>query len=352
MKKVIITLVVIISILAVALFAAYFWYNDAISSKNSDSGSKVVFEIKSGEGVEIISQNLLKLELIKDANAFTFYGKLNPNKVSAFQAGFFEIPKNLSIVEIYEVLQKAKNKEDIKITVVEGLRYDEVADYLEKGFKNSPESKFSRDEFINIVEKPDNYKFSSKISEYLRLYKPEGKNLEGFLYPDTYFFAKESSTFQVIEKMISTLFEKLSPNEFGKFNSSAYSFYDYLTISSLIEREALAISEEPMIADVIFKRLEQGINGVKLLQIDASLLYPVKDWKANAYLLKTSDSPYNTYKYPGLPPGPICNAGIDALKAALNPEDNEYYYYLHDSSGKIHYAKTYSEHLGNINKYL
>jgi len=352
MKKTFTFILVIILIIGGAFFAGYYWYNNAITSSNSTSSSKVVFEINPGESVEIIAQNLLKAELIKDSNPFIIYAKLNSDKVSGFQAGYFEIPQNSTIVEIFEIFQKAKNKEDIKITIVEGLRYDEVADALEKGFKGVPESKFNKQEFLDIVENPDNYKFSSKVNEYLSLYKPAGKNLEGFLYPDTYFFAKESTSFQVLEKMVTTLFEKLDPQDFTKFNSSTYSFYDYLIIASLIEREALAVGEEPMIADIIMKRLEKGINGVKLLQIDASLLYPAKDWKANAYLLKNSESLYNTYKYPGLPPGPICNPGIHAIRAALNPEANEYYYYLHDSSGKIHFGKTYSEHLSNINKYL
>jgi UPF0755 protein len=352
MKNLTVFLFGLILLLAVAGIALYYWYSNSIIMPNGSSKADVIFEVSPGDSVEEIADKLVAQGLLKDRWCFIVYGKFNPELVAKFQAGYFELNPQNSVVELFALLQKAKNKEDVKLTIIEGLRYDEIADTLAVAFAKEKDSKFDKDEFIRLVENPSEAEFSSEVTQYLKIYKPEEANLEGFLYPDTYFFAKDSTTMQVLEKLVATLFNKLSAEDYAKFNSSRYSFYELLTVASLIQREAFSLNEKPMIADIIFKRLEHGINGVKLLQIDASLLYPVKDWKADVYRLKNDDNPYNTYKYPGLPPSPICNPGIDAFEAALNPEANEYYYYLHDSSGNIHYAKTYSEHLSNINRYL
>jgi len=120
----------------------------------------------------------------------------------------------------------------------------------------------------------------------------------------------------------------------------------------MIERETFTDDEKSQIADIIYKRLEQGVNGVKLLQIDATLLYIAKDWKADAFSLKGSDDLYNTYKYPGLPPTPIANPGIVSIQGAIYPERNDYLYYIHDDNGVVHFAKTLSEHNENVRKYL
>ena len=352
MRNLAVFLFAFLLLLAVTGFALYYWYTNAIAMPNGMSQAPVVFEVLPGDSVEEIADNMVEQGILRDKWAFIIHAKIYPDLVAKFQAGYFEMTAHNSVVELFTILQKAKNKDDLKLTIVEGLRYDEIAEVLDREFQKVPGTRFSKDEFLAIAAQPSSVPYSVEVATYLSIYKPQSASLEGYLYPDTYFFAKDSDAKAVIEKLVLTLFLKIDPDDLAFINTSNYSFNQYLTMASLIEREALALDEEPMIADIILKRMEEGINGLRLLQIDASLLYPVKDWKADAFKLKTVDNPYNTYMHPGLPPSPICNPGIHAITSALYPSENDYFYYLHDSEGNIHYAKTYSEHLSNIKRYL
>jgi UPF0755 protein len=254
------------------------------------------------------------------------------------------------MMELFDVLQKAKNKEDIKVTIPEGLRYDEIINIIAKAFKT--DINFDKDEITNIVEEPDEYTFTTKVQAFLDEYKPEGKNLEGFLYPDTYYLAKDSTSKQIVEKLITTLSSKLTSVDLSTVKSSKYTLYEILTIASMLERETITTEEQPMVADVIFKRLEEGIQGVRLLQIDATIAYPYKDWSINVFPLLKKDTPYNTYMRPGLTPTPIANPGITTIKASIYPKENNYFYYIHDKQGIIHYAENLGQHEANIAEYL
>lgn len=352
MRNCLVFLFVMFLLASVAGFSIFYWYSNAITFPNGISTANVVFEVKAGDSLDVIADNLVEQGILKDRWAFWLHGKLNSDQVDKFQAGYFELTPQNTVIDLFVLLQKAKNKDDIRVTIVEGLRMDEIAEVISEAYQDQANNQFIKEEFMQIVNDPDNMEFDNSVAKLLNVYKPRGVNLEGYLFPDTYFFAKDAKAIDVIEKMITTLFDKLKGNDHSSVTNSDYTFFQLLTIASLIEREALAEDEKPMIADVIYKRLEEGINGVRLLQVDASLLYIVKDWKADAYRLKGSDDLYNTYKYPGLPPGPICNPGLDAIRGALYPTPNDYFFYLHDASGKIHYAKTYSDHLINMDMYL
>ena len=192
--------------------------------------------------------------------------------------------------------------------------------------------------------------------QFLSQNLPTGKSLEGYLFPDTYYFDEAATAANVIDKQILTLMGKLDAEDYQKIYDSSYSFHEYMTVASLIERETITVAERPIVADILYKRLENGVNGLKRLELCSSILYILKDWKADNQIVvakeQYKDNPYNTYKFEGLPPGPISNPGIISIKAAIYPESNEYYFFLHDANGVIHYAKTYSEHNANINKFL
>ena len=125
--------------------------------------------------------------------------------------------------------------------------------------------------------------------------------------------------------------------------------YEDIILASIIEREGYNGNDRPIIAGILLKRFEEGW----LLQTDASLLYPFKDWKQPiTQEIKESDSPYNTYKNMGLPPTPICNPGLQSIEAVWNPTETNYYYYIHDTDGNPHYSETLDQHNENVNKYL
>jgi len=356
MKKLIMGCFIFIILLVAIAGTAYFWYQGRLNSRQS-TDEKFAFEVKPSESADVLIDRLIKEGLTSDKIVWQVYLKLNPALGNNIQAGNFMLNTNMSIPDVITALQKAEIKKGIKITIPEGLRYDEIATVLEKGFAGSVQNHFIKEEFIKIAENPGSVEFSEGVTTFLARNKPSGKNLEGYLFPETYFFEEGISARAVIEKLIIVLNQKLTESDYQAIYSSKYSYYEYLTVASLIERETLTEAEKPMVADVIFKRLENGISGVKLLQIDASLLYMIKDWKGagkinEAFKEQYKANPYNTYRIAGLPPTPICNPGISSLKAAIYPEKNEYYFYIHDSNGVIHYGKNLSEHNANVRKYL
>lgn len=345
-------MVLVLTLGAIGGFLGYSYYQTNLESPLPVS-EVMVITIKPGSSVTQISDQLESEGIVDNARVFELYLKLNPEEASAIKAGNFTIQPGISIKELVTILQDAStNTDDVTVLIQEGLRYDEIADILDKTFEKVQGSEFSKSEYINIVENPDQATFSSDVETFLNTYKPAGKNLEGFLYPETYFFAKDSTANEIIQKQISELNDSLDQDDYRAISQGDYSFYEILTVASMLEREAFTSEEKPLIADVIYKRLETGINGVKLLQIDATLLYQSKDWDGNVVLLKQTDGPYNSYTRAGLPPTPISNPGVDSILAAIYPETNPYYFYLHDSDGVIHFGTNQSEHDSNVRKYI
>jgi UPF0755 protein len=306
-------------------------YNKIIKTPNSTSSDKVVVTIDKGQAVDSIINELIEKNVLKEEwkNYLKIYLKLN-DLGTQIQAGTYNIPKNLNIKELIETLQNA-DSQDIWITIPEGLRKDEIADILEKNFSQYESVSFSKSEFLNLTT-DQNY-----ISQF-NLPK-EVRDLEGYIFPDKYAFSIESTTESVLTRMVENFVAKVGTED----------SYEDIILASLVEREGYNSSDRPMIADILKRRLEEGW----LLQVDASLLYPIKDWKYEiSQVDKETDNPYNTYRYPGLPPTPICNPGLTSINAVRNPKSNDYYYYIHGEDGTVHYAKTLSEHEANVQKYL
>lgn len=189
------------------------------------------------------------------------------------------------------------------------------------------------------------------VDEFLSL--TEGK--EGMLFPDTYLFPKEASASSIVKKLLSNFDAKTQ----GLSSATNLNPNQVLTLASLIERETKKGSEREIVAGILLKRMEAGWP----LQVDAAVQYAVADKKSGGKSLDNwwpiltrddlgIDSPYNTYRFQGLPPAPIANPGLTAIKAAYSPQDSEYWYYIHDNSGVIHYGRTLEEHNQNIAKYL
>lgn len=352
MKKILILILLVASFTGIAAFALYSWYQSGLNTTAGTDDTNIIFEVESGDDITAISKKLKDQGLVGNETIFQIYFKLNSKLAEGIQAGFFDLNQNMTIPQIAEALQKSRSGEQVKITIPEGLRYDEIAAILETGFKDIPGSKFSRSEFMDIAAEPDKVRFSEKVQTFLNEHKPAAKNLEGYLFPETYFFEYETDAVAIIERLISTLINKLTESDLNAVSESGYTLYDILIVASMIERETFTEEEKPMVADIIYKRLEEGVEGVKLLQIDATLLYGVKDWKADPFPLIQIDGAYNTYKRTGLPPTPISNPGIGAIKAAIYPQANDYFFYLHDANGKVYYAKTNAEHEANKRKYL
>lgn len=321
-------LIILITVVLVSILILKLSYDRAIEIINSEETEKVTLQINSGETVDQIVDSLIEKGLIR--KNFLYYTKIYlriNNLGTKLQAGVYELPKNLSIKEIIETLQSGRSQ-DIWVSIPEGLRKDEIGEILERELVGTT---FSRDRFLSLTVDTTYIESLGLISEV--------KDLEGFLFPDKYAFPKDSTEEVVIERMV------------GNFKTKVGASYTYedIVLASIVEREGYNGNDRPTIAGIIIKRYNEGW----LLQTDATLLYPVKDWKHVITIQdKDDDNPYNTYKKIGLPPTPICNPGLQSIQAVWSPVESRYYYYIHDLEGNPHYAATLDEHNSNVNKYL
>ncbi|MCL5091102.1 MAG: endolytic transglycosylase MltG [Patescibacteria group bacterium] len=304
----------------------------AVSPAGS-SQSTEKFVVNKGESLSQISQRLKIQGLIREPLSFKVIAFIQ-GKSKKIQAGYFSLSPSMSAFAIIEALTHGSL--DKKVTLIEGLRQEQVAQILLKeGFK------------VDLLA------WSQAIKQ---------ENLEGRIFPDTYFFA-EGADEKTILKIISQNFEKKVRQGLAvKFSKTKLNLADILTLASIVEREARGEADQRLVAGILFKRLQKGWP----LQVDATVQYAVasqnsklktqnfNDWWPKSLTRNDLEinSAYNTYKNLGLPPGPICNPGLSAIKAVLEPQSSSYWYYLSDEKGIMHYANTDEEQAGNIGKYL
>lgn len=316
MKRIYITL----GILLLIVVGAAIWWKMGTSPVDPKDKSPKIFIIDQGQGVRAISKNLKDQGLIKDSVAFFLLTKQLglDNKI---EAGDYRLFKSMSAEDIAKELTHGTL--DIWVTVPEGQRAGEIADTLKK---QMPQYDASWDKIL--------------------------EQNEGYLFPDTYLFPKDANITTIVSIMRNNFEAKYKTLDTSKTNLSQA---EIVTIASLIEREARHDEDRPLVSSVIHNRLDIGMK----LDLDATVQYILgyqqdeKRWWKSA--LTTNDlaisSSYNTYKVAGLPPGPISNPGVSSMQAAINPSNTNYLYYITDSSGVNHYAKTLQEHEANIQKY-
>jgi UPF0755 protein len=316
----------VFTILFIAFFGWFYIYSRPVSYKQTSTQE---FEIKSGWSIDRIGQELSTAKLIKSRSAFKIV-VVTMGISSDVQAGFFRLSPNMSITEIAKSLTRASTK-TVRVTIPEGLRRQEIALIFDSAFKNAEGKTFTSTEFIS---------------------KTEGK--EGRLFPDTYDFDPNASTSAVIAKLENRYLAIISEAKVTEENMQKVTI-----LASLLEREAANSDEMPEIAGVIENRL----NANWPLQIDATVQYALSsircknlncDWwpKSLSRADLQVNSPYNTYKYQGLPPKPISNPGKAALMAAASPKKTSAWFYLHDTKGVIHFSNTIEEHNQSVCTYL
>lgn len=328
-KRVILAISAVLIIIIAAVFA-----NSIIRKTNSrtvtvtipeGASSYKIAEVLKDSGV-IGSKGLFILRL----RLSDYYGKL--------QYGTFKFDTGDSINEILKTLAtKGAKKNTVTLTVPEGYSVEKIKSRVcELGLCTD-------DEFEKALKKDYDYTFLSAVPQQ----KGVKYKLQGFLYPSTYEFYSDASAETVINTMLSE-FEK----QISKLSVNQDKLYETITKASLIEREAKIDSERPVIAGVINNRLNVDMP----LQIDASVVYAISDGQYDVdrvyYKDLKTDSPYNTYKYKGLPVGPICNPGLSSIKAAASPSKHNYLYYHTDTAkndGSHIFTETYEEHTSSQN---
>jgi UPF0755 protein len=335
-------LVLCVLILAGGVYALYSSYDKAANKGFGDPTTTVDFTIEEGQSIDEITHDLLEKGLITNEYFFQIYVRQR-DVADQLQAGSFKVPNNLSLKDLVDILQHAVFP-DIWVTIPEGLRATEIADILDDGFSGYEETSFSKDEFLVLVETPT-------LPSDFDNPAPAGTTLEGYLFPDTYRFPPDATAEYVVLTMLTTFNEKIvRPNRVDiEALSSKYTLHELVILASILERETRHQTDRPIVADILLRRLDNGWG----LEVDVTLLYYFGDWKHELTFEELQlETPYNTRKSVGLPPTPISNPGAQSFGAVLNPEANDYWFFISDNDGILHYARTLEEHNRNISLYL
>ena len=311
---------VAVIVIALLLFCFAFWWNNGKGASNPSDTSEYTFTIKPYENVRDIASNLKNAGLIKDPIVF-FLTIKQLGLDGKIQAGNFHLSPSMTADQIAQAF--THGTADTQILFTEGLRATEVDEILQKNISS---------------------------------YNPSWKNTlianEGYLFPDTYSFPIHTSIDQIVSIMRDNFNKKYQ--EAAKGQTVTMSQHDAVILASIVEKEGRTDNEMKLVASVLENRLNIGMA----LQTDATIQYAIgyspskKTWWPEITGTDLNiDSPYNTYKNPGLPPTPISNPGLTALSAVLHPAVTDYLYYFTDPKGVTHFAKTLQEQNANIAKY-
>ncbi len=324
--------------LVIIIIAPMLWFFFILNSANNLESQKS-FIIDQGQGVNEISRNLYETGLIKNKFVFETWLWLLKSEDDV-KAGIYSFPAGSSIRQLSDLILTIPENTVSKFTIIEGWgrNWPELKKALEK-------HNLSYDEFLGLTSSAkawrEQYDFLSDA--------PNTASLEGFLFPDTYFVDQYTDNRILLNKILTNFDQKLTPTLRAEIKKQNKTIFEVVTLASIIEREVPEHADKKMIADVFLKRLADNIG----LQSDATVNFVTGKGLTQPSLddLKI-DSPYNTYKYRGLPPGPIANPSISSIEAVIYPTPNDYYYFLTTKTGEVIYSKTYKEHLANKAKYL
>ncbi|WP_438495824.1 endolytic transglycosylase MltG [Paenibacillus sp. IHBB 3054] len=343
MKAAIRAVLIIILLLALAGGGGA-WYIWNGMQPIEPAGPAVTFTIEKGMGSAEIASLLEDNGIIRNGMFFRGYLKW-VKEGSSFKAGTYTASPGDTYDELIARLNAGDVvKEDtVVFTIPEGFTAKQIAEKLAEAW-NQP-----ADVFLKMMNS------GAGLTAVNTLKIPEDASLrhrlEGYLFPETYELAKDSTPQEVIEAMLEQLSKKLDsiPDWQAQLAERGLSLHELLTVASLVEREVVVDEERSLVAGVIYNRLKKGQN----LEIDATVQY-LLDKQKERLLNKDLkvESPYNTYRNPGLPPGPIGSPGLASIQAALAPKASEYYFYVTKKDGtQGHlFGKTYKEHLANIKK--
>ena len=300
-----------------------------LMSPPSSSGDVVNFDIPTGSNSRTIAKQLVSEKLIRSEYAFRLLVRYR-GIGRRLQAGTYALRRNMELSNILDEFEKGQVTL-VSWTVPEGLTIGAIADlWKASGFGTATA-------FREALEAID----------LLKKYELEDKTVEGYLFPNTYKFAKGTTAEKVVEMMLNEFKKQWIETFDTEANDLGRTQHEIVTLASIIEKEAQSKSEKPRIASVFHNRLKRGWR----LQADPTVLYALGN--PERLLTKADlrvDSPYNTYVYKGLPPGPIASPGIDSIIAALRPEKTNYLYFVAIGDGKHHFSKTLSEHNRMVRK--
>ncbi len=312
-----------------------------LQATSHSAGTPVIFQIHPDESIDSIAQRLHDAGLIRSPAYFKLRVRLS-NADKRIRAGQFTLYTGMSVDQIIRTLTTAPGVQVVRVRFLEGWRAEQYAEELVRaGILSNPS------QFLDVLQASrwqTRFPFLADI--------PSAATIEGFLFPDTYEFRIDATPEEIVETLLRNFDRRVPAEDRARAQQLGYTFYQVLIIASIVEREAVVPEERPIIASVFYNRLRENMP----LQADPTVQYALgsqPDWWPsldNRPDLTAIDSPYNTYRYAGFPPGPICNPSRASIEAALSPAQTDYLYFVTrgDGSGAHVFARTYEEHVRNI----
>lgn len=325
----------VIVIIIIIVIVTFFYYFKIINSSVNDEEVQKIFIIEPGTNVSLIADSLIEKELLNSSLFFQLYIKLKKLD-DKIQAGDHYLSSSMSVKEIAVQLTTPTYQDEVSVTFIEGWTNEEMTNYLDVN------NIILAAKFISALDQKYSYDFLPKrnINDYL----------QGYLFPDTYRIFADSEPEDLIIKQLNNFEHKVIDSFKEQIDKSDLSLAQIVTLASIIEHEVRLPADKALVADIFLRRLADNYP----LQSDATVNYVTNRGVTQPTFAETKiDSPYNTYKYAGLPPGPICNPSLSSINAVLNPMSNTYYFFLTtNDDGRVIYGHDYDEHLVNKAKYL
>ncbi len=339
--------IIVATLVFLILFSTgYYFYEGIYKSPNSQKIEQS-FVVGKGAGAKQIAMELTDEKIISDPYPFLVY-LFFTDSYKKIKAGHYNLNSQMSGKEIADTIIDGKIAKT-KITVIEGWNIDQIGVYLQSQKITTQASlyKITGDPMNSIPPNlsEDIYNRFSFLKD-----KPKQASLEGYLFPETYYIEDDTDTENVVTKMISELDKKITSQMREDIIKQNKNIFQIITMASIIEKEVKTLTDKKMISGILWNRIQIG----QPLQADATVLYALNKNGANKVYTKYTeiDSPYNTYKYKGLPAGPICSPGLDSIIAAIYPTPNDYFYYLSKPDGTTIFNKNLEEHNIAKAKYL
>lgn len=332
------SLVIILAIIVILLAGGLGFYVSGTAATEPGNTEDVIIEIENGSGALAILNQLNEAGLVKNS----FCGKILVKLTSPdVQAGTYAFNKDMSLTEIFRALDEHDFSYMVqnRVTIIEGATIPQAAAAFSEASGISEEeilAVWSDKEFLNQLI--DEYWFiTDEILADGILYP-----LEGYIYPETYFIPENDVDVQAVTRdMLKKMDAELTPYKDDIQNKLGFTVHQFLTFASVVERESLFEDDRPMIAGVFLNRLHEGMG----LQSDITVLYALGESHVDVSIAETQvDSPYNTYKNPGLPIGPVCAVPARTMDDCINYEPSDYFFFFATEDGDVLYTETYAEH--------
>ena len=315
--------------------AAYLWAKKQLNTPVVHDENKLV-TVEQGAGTQAVIAKLTQAGIVRQPRLLTLYLRVL-GRTGNLKPGTYKFDSPITPLQAIEKIERGEVAFE-RVTIPEGFDRFDISKLLAK-----KTGKASEEEFLLLM---NNTRLIANIA-------PEARNLEGYLFPDTYNYTEKTTPEELIQMMVNRFKEVYTPESIARASQLGFSTHKLITIASIIEKEAKVEEDRPKIASVIYNRLKHGMP----LACDPTFIYAAKlegdyDGNPNQPRHRQRQSPYNTYLFAGIPPGPIASPGKSSLQAALYPADTKYLYFVvNGTEGHHKFSETPSEHAAAVAEY-